>query len=528
MKFSNYASNRWLRRTFIQHRIPSALTQSGFRLGLIVLSSFSVGLAVIVSTYYVNNIKLLIGLIGGIAFVLMTMRWPEFAILFLVALLSGLISTSWLPLLHLGPVSLNISDAILLVLLALVFLRVTTQRGFILFGSPLMLPLFLFIGAFLFSAVYAIVVQGVNANVVLRTIRVLSLWIVFFPTLQLIRDEPALRRFLNGLLIFAALLLIGVLFPNMLEPLLYLEERTAGTGSEIYSDITRVYYAGDMVLYAMIPVTVASLAMIKRGNQSWRIGFLGLLLYWLFRTFFRQYWLTLFVACFLLLWFLSSRQRFRLIKRMAPAIVIGVLLLVMLIVTQPTKVERIVYIMADRLGSLLQNPLKNEGSLQWRAIETRAAMEQIYRHPILGIGLANSYRTPMAGEDDNMYSGWAYKYVENGYVYIAVMMGLIGLMPFLWLCATYIYRVFQTRHEIRDEWLRTIYLGFGAAFLGMIACNLASPTFVIGTRLIFFPVLMAISEIILRLEREKRAQQRNFSTRGDNDRCDSFLIQVGH
>ena len=87
------------------------------------------------------------------------------------------------------------------------------------------------------------------------------------------------------------------------------------------------------------------------------------------------------------------------------------------------------------------------------------------------------------------------------------MMGLVGLLPFLWLCAAYLLRVLRHQHEIRDDGLRAVYLGFGAAFLGMVACNIATPTFVIGTRLVFFPVAMAISEVILRLEREKRLHQ---------------------
>ena len=97
--------------------------------------------------------------------------------------------------------------------------------------------------------------------------------------------------------------------------------------------------------------------------------------------------------------------------------------------------------------------------------------------------------------------------MENGYLWIALMMGLVGLLPFLWLCAAYLLRVFRHQHEIRDDGLRAIYLGFGAAFLGMVACNIATPTFVIGSRLVFFPVAMAISEVILRLEREKRGRQ---------------------
>jgi hypothetical protein len=364
----------------------------------------------------------------------------------------------------------------------------------------------LFIGAFLISAANAILIQGVNFNTVLRTVRVLILWTAFIPTLQLVRDEKALRRLLVGLHIFTGVLLIGVLFPNMFEPLVPVEERVAGTGSAIYSDFTRVYFAGDMVLYAMVSITVASLAMIKKGKQLWRIGLLGLLLFWAYRTFFRQYWLTLFVTSFLLLGFLSNQERTRLLRRAVPAIAAGVLVVTVLVAVQPTRLERVVYVLSDRIGSLLEAPLSREGSLQWRVIESRYALRQISRYPLLGLGLANHYRPPMEGETA-FYGDWASRYVENGYLYIAVFMGLVGLVPFLWLCVAYLLRLFLHQHEVQDDSLRAVYLGFGVSFLGMVACNIASPTFVFGTRLIFFPVAMAITEIILRLEREKGARQ---------------------
>jgi O-antigen ligase len=312
---------------------------------------------------------------------------------------------------------------------------------------------------------------------------------------------------LIGLWVLTGVLLVGVLFPNRFAPLLSVKESALGTGGRTYSGFTRLYYAGDMVLYSMFPITVASLAMIKKGNQLWRIGLLGLLLFWAFRTGFRQYWLTLSTICVLLLGFLSSRERMRLLKRLAPAIGGGLLLLVVLMAAQPARVERIVYVLTDRLGSLLRDPFRREVSLQWRVIETRYALLQISRHPILGLGLANHYRPPMIIESDGTwYSDWTYRYIENGYLYIAVMMGLVGLLPFLWLCAAYLLRVFHHQHEIRDDGLRAIYLGLGAAFLGMAACNVATPTFVDGRRLVFFPVAMAISEAILRIEREKRAR----------------------
>jgi hypothetical protein len=354
--------------------------------------------------------------------------------------------------------------------------------------------------------VNAVLLQGVNVNLVLRTVRVLALWMAFIPTSQLIRDEQALRRLLTGLTVLTGVLLIGILFPNKLGPLLSVEERVVGTGGRTYSGFTRLYYAGDMVLYTMVPVTVASLATTKKGNQLWRVGLLGLLLFWAFRTFFRQYWLTLFVTCAMLMGFLSSQERMRLLKRMAPAIIAGVLVVVLLMATQPARVERVVYVSTDRLGSLLRDPLRREDSLQWRVVETRYALRQIGSHPLLGLGLANHYRPPMEGEAA-LYSDWAFKYIENGYLYIAVFMGMVGLLPFLWLCVAYLLRVVRHQHEIRDDSLRAVYLGFGAAFLGMGACNLATPTFVFGARLVFFPVALAVSEGILRLERKKGLRQ---------------------
>lgn len=493
------------------HRPPAtgAITDGQIRLVLTVLIGVGIGLAVIISTYYAENVKLLIGIIGGIVFVRMTMRWPEFGILCFVALLSGLVSLTWLPILHMGPVSLNICDMMLLLLLGVVFLRATTQPGFKLFGSPLIIPLFLFIGAFLISAVNAVMIHGIGFNEVLRTVRVLILWIAFVPILELVRDEQALRRLLLGLFVLTGILLIGVLFPNRFEPLLYLQERAAGTGSEMYAGLTRYYYSGDMVLYAMIPITIAALAMIKKGNQLWRIGFLCLLLFWLFRTFFRTYWLTLFVICCLLIVFLSSKERIRLLKRVAPAILVGILLLVILTAAQPTLLDRVAYIMTDRLGSLLHDPLKQENSLQWRVIETRYALKQINLHPIFGIGLANSYRPPMENEASSMYGSWSSKYIENGYLYIAVMMGMVGLIPFVWLCAAYLFRVIRHNSEIQDDYLRAVYLGLGIAFLGQVVSNLTSPNFVINARLVFFPIAMGICEVILRLEREKKLANEN-------------------
>jgi len=491
-----------------QQRLLSGLPQMTLKVALVSLSSVGIGLVVIVATHLVDNPKLLVGVLGVIAFVLLTMQWPEFSILCYVALLSGLISLTWLPLLPLGPVSLHISDFMLMLLVGLTALRATSRPGFRLVGSPLLLPLFLFVGAYLLSAVNAILIYGVGPNTVLRTVRVLSEWLIFVPILELVRDEQALRRLLVGLLGLTGILLIGVLFPNKFEPFVPVQVSAAQTGSQLYEGFSRFYYPGDIILYFMIPVTVASLAIVDKGKQIWRVGLLGLLLYWVVKTFFRQYWLTLSCTCALLVVTFSSVERVRLLRRVAPVMIGCMLILIVLIAVNPAWVEDVTYPVVDRVTSLARNPLKRESSLQWRAIETRYALLQIGRHPLLGLGLGNSYRPPMVLESETTdFSDWTGRYVENGYLWIAVMMGLVGLLPFLWLCAAHLLRLIRHYPEIQDDSLRATYLGYGAAFLGMVVCNIATPTFVIGTRLIFFPVAMAISEVILRLEREKGGHQ---------------------
>jgi O-antigen ligase len=323
-----------------------------------------------------------------------------------------------------------------------------------------------------------------------------------------VRDERALRRLLLGLFILTGILMIGVIFPNKFSPFFPVDETGMKTGEIIYSGFTRLYYQGDMIFFTMIPVTLAGLAMDKKKNQIWRIILLGFLVFWAFKSGYRQYWITLPTLCFLLIGLLPSIERLRLIKRLAPVVLICFILIIVVLLVQPNQVERFVYVITNRLGSLLNDPLTRENSLQWRLIETRYALNQFSSHPILGVGLGNRFRPPMVDEFGlTMYDDWTSRFLENGYLWIAVMMGLVGIIPFLWLCVTYPLQVYKHYREIISDELRAVFLGFGLGFLGLAVCNFATPFFVIGGRLIFFPIAMAICEIILRLNGRKLLNQ---------------------
>lgn len=471
---------------------------------LMILSGCVVGLAIVASTYFTNSPKLAVALLGGIGFVLLTIRWPEIGVLGLLGVTNGLVDVGWLPPLRLGPVSLQTPEMILGFLLALTFFRATTRSGVSVFSSPLCLPLLLFFGAVVVSAANAILVSHVPLNDVFRSTRILIQWLIFFPVIGLIRDERTLKRLIAGLWLFAGLLALGAIFPNALSrlhvlPVSVVELDTAG---RTFSGVTRVFLAGEGILRVMILVALASLAATARGRQLWRLGVLGLLLFWLFRSYQRNFWLTAGLSSLLTFVFLANRERTRLLKRTAPAAAVGLLLLAALLVLQPGNLDRQFAASADRLGSMMQDLSRTDASIQWRDMENFYGMRQVSEHPVFGIGIANTYRPPMVVESDTTdFATWSHRFIHNSYLWILVMMGLIGLLPFLWLCVFYVYRSFRYAHTIRDGNFRSVYLGFGAAFVGLMVSNMVAPHFVQSWALVTYPVMMGTSEVIFRLNK---------------------------
>lgn len=490
-----------LRRTYRSPEWPRLAGQGRRRIGELGLSialGGAIGLGVVVSSTYLAKPLLLVGLVAGCIFAVVTIRWPEIGILALVAITGGLIDTDALPFLDLGPVSFHISDLVLFLLLGLVFLRATGRRGFRLFGSPLSAPLLLFFGAVVVSVLNGMFIYGVGLNSLLRMARVLAYWLAFFPTLHLVRDERSLRRLIAGLWTLAAILIVGVVFPGSLSFLHLLPGRTVEltTAGRAIAGVTRFYSVSERLLYVMIPVAIGTLATVNKKHQLWRVGVLAGLLVWLFRSFQRNYWLTTLLGCGVLLFLLSGQERLRLAKRLLPFVMIGLVLLAATQLAQVQPILNLVHVAGDRLASLIEDPFRADPNIRWRLFENQEALQQISRHPLLGIGLRNSYRPLMAGEGGSSILDW---YAHNAYLWITVMMGLLGLIPFAWLSIAYLMRVLRWWRRIPDDEFRGVYVGFGMAFMGMMVSNLVAPNFVQSWSLTIYPVMMGICEGILRV-----------------------------
>ncbi|MBI5931819.1 MAG: O-antigen ligase family protein [Chloroflexi bacterium] len=479
-------------------------------LELVVASGvgFAIAVLVIVSTYYIGNPKVVVGAIGGVFYVFMIRRWPYLGILSVVAITSGTIDREWLPLIPIGPFSAHIPDIMLGLLLLLLILRATTQKDFRFYQTPLDVPMLLFMIALFFSMFYGVIFRDLGPNPVVRVARPLFYWLIFFPITQFITDKKTLRNFLYGLMGLALVLSVGLMFPNRFLPFLPVSSVDLTTAGREFSGVTRIYYGGERYLYMIIPAMLATLILYRKGRWLRFLVLFGAI-FWLYRSYQRNYWATTIVNLMLMIGLLTtfSKTRLKTITRIASAIPILIILGLGVYVAFPAEVGGQVAIYADRLGSIFQTASNEraDSSLEWRSMENYYAKQSIRDHLWLGLGPSGTYRPPFEIEvRANEYPiNW---YVHNSYLWMTVMMGLSGLVPFLWLSLQYILRTLWRWTELRDDEFIGVYIGFGVGYVGMMISNVVAPNFVQSWSLIIYPLAMAVNEVIYRLNKQELEQ----------------------
>lgn len=475
----------------------------------------AIGLVVIISTRFVENWKLVVGVVGGPAFVYLTLRWPEYSVLALVALTNGLINTSWMPLLGVGSASVHIQEIMLALLVGLLIFRSATWRDYRLRNSPLSIPILIFLIVIFLSMFNSFFALGTSIKTLVQRGRNLTLWAAFFPVVHLLRDRAMLGRFIFGLWIITGLLAFGVMlrivYPG-LHPIIFPVEieqlRTAGTQ---FSGVGRVFqYRGGPMLYAMLPVIVGTLAFTPRSQMTKLrylvlVGLLGLVVNWLFRSFQRSMWVSSALVLFLLFLMMTNRDRMRLIQRMFPLMIIMLVGIVIYWRMFPYETEKLWEASFGRIASLASgtNLARTDDSVDWRIIETEHALRSIRKHPLLGIGPGSEYRPPL--EREILWNEYGLRwYIHNAYLWITVLIGFAGLLPFLALSALYLFRTAFYWRSIDDPFLRAVYLGLGLSFLGQMISNNTQPTFFDGPGQSIYPTMMGVSEAIFYITRRGR------------------------
>jgi O-antigen ligase len=436
-----------------------------------------------------------IGLVLLPILLVMLFKAPELLLLAILVYTSGLIPSQFNPYINLGVGHFQVSDLILISLLGVAGFRIITERGFQFRKTPLDWAIILYCLA-VFWGIYTSVTQyGTRFSHTTYEARIMLTYSVFFAVTQLLRKPEQLKRLLIGIftigLILSALLILQV---------------STGFNLPIVSSsyfrgdtLTRAYHPGFYAVFITMMMLVSLMAARKidlRTLALWlAIFMLGLSIT---ISLGRNIVFSTLIAIGMLAILLRESERRRLILSILVIVFIAVSLFGILSALYPSS-ALLAYPRAlmERLLHLVEtDPLSPDETLLWRIEETGYAWQHIAAHPFVGIGLFNPYRPPFF-EGDTLRA-----YIHNGYLWVWLKTGLMGLLPFLFLIFGFVMHGFLGWKKVQDPFLRSITLGASLIIFAMAFSNFVAPVLIEGFNLAFFAVTIGIGESILAMKNE--------------------------
>jgi O-antigen ligase len=435
--------------------------------------------------------------IAALGFFFVLIKIPELGILVIVFITANFIDPERLPLLTLGPISLHITDLILLFLIAIVLVKSLIVPGFHLKLTPLAFPLLWFSLATIISVITASHNPSFDMHWILRKYRPLFYYFIFFAVINLIRKKKQLKVLINGLLLLAVLgslaFLVQTIDPNL--QLIKTKSADLKTAGEVFLGVVRTFSLADKLIYPMLIISFSLLIFRKGLNSRLRILIVAVLAIGLFLTFQRNLWLTLISMIILMVIILSWEYKIRILN----FFLIGLMILIILISIPGTSIINYMDAGLNRITRGLDpQTLAQDDSTQWRVMEMGYAFQSIAQHPLLGVGLGNFYR-PAVTRD--VYTPYTLRYyIHIAYLWVFIDMGLVGFIPFIWLYGLIIFRGFTHWYKVEDPKLRAIALGITLGILGCSISNFFMPNYIQDWALVVYPILFGINELIFQWE----------------------------
>ncbi len=422
---------------------------------------------------------------------------PKIGILALVVLISSIVFEEAIPIISIGIGSLHITDILLLFLFGTMFFKLSSDKTFRFIRTPLDIPLISFYFAVIISAFIAIYVYRIDFNIVMRQFRCLTYYLVFFLITNLIRDWVDVKFIIKGLFTISFAVSIAMILQAILGESIHLmpgRVEATETFGRIYG-ATRILPPGQTLILVMFITCVCCIVfMDKQAVRSRYYYLLPVMGAALILTYNRNYWASIIFSLIIFTLLVSKKYKKRIIAWSLIMFIVTSLVIILFLGIGGKPREFAVSTL-DRVVSLFNGEkLFYSDSLEWRKMENYHATRVILTHPVVGIGLGNSYRSQISGSADKLTD-----YTHNGYLWILWNMGLMGFIPFLWLCAVFLYRGFLNWRYAEDNFLKAAMIGFTLSYTGIMAACLVNPMFSQWFSIIVIGIIMGINEVIIRI-----------------------------
>ena len=351
-------------------------------------------------------------------------------------------------------------------------------------------PLTVFMALVLFSAAYALLWQGVESHWVFAELRDLSAYALFFITAWSLGKPRHLTTILIGLFVIADLTASIIFIQQFLgvsRPLLpamaasywgiWLEGSAGSFGSVRVVPPSHV-----LVYFAMLIAGGLAIFETRRKLRAGLVIQFGLLGLALLLTYTRAQWIATAIALALMAMVLvpmykAQIGRFALLSIPLVLILSGLMGFGLQGLMQGTPVLKL---LSDRATTLLTpDETIDSRSLQWRIFENEEALQSIMQHPLLGVGLGNSYRdlTTLQGEADGWFTNNSLaagevsrftRYVHSSYIWIPVKMGIPAFVIFIWFCAALLVAGWRLMRNLPERQMKGVVLAIVTGFIGLL------------------------------------------------------------
>jgi O-antigen ligase len=465
----------------------SLKSRSVHQIGAALAIGLVLGLAILRVGPYVA-----LGGVIGLTLLVLAFVNPEIVILVILYLATGLVPARFNPDIGLGIGHFLATDLLLIMLLSVVVFRLFTDKAFRFVRTPLDIPFLLFCGAVIIGMATAVLSHGIRFRDATYEARILLYYLIFFAITHHIRTKPQLFRLIHGILLIG-LLAAGVMIAQaILGRSFLLVEAEALQGSQLI----RFYYPAGSAVVVSLMVLTCIMAIGKdpryRLISILAIPLLGLAL---LLTLTRNVLVSIVVGLAVMLIILRRNRLSRLVGNLLVIAGIVITIVALLGITgNEALLSKYVSTFSDRISSMFsERILSSEETLDWRWKEAQPAWTQIVQNPVFGIGFETPYRKAF-------FMGDLFRhFIHNGYLWIWLKTGLLGLIPFLWLSACFLVRGFSHWRDIQDNLLKAVTLGFILAYLATLMSNLVVSSVASNLAAVVFGAMMGVNEVAFTL-----------------------------
>ncbi|HEY3423771.1 MAG TPA: O-antigen ligase family protein [Negativicutes bacterium] len=437
-----------------------------------------------------------LGAIIGLVFLVVVLKKAEIGIIIIVALISSIIFEESLPLIPIGVGSLHITDIIIIALIFNILWKHFMGTTAII-RTPLDIPIIIFYSICIISAFISIKFFGTEYSTVIRTLRLVTYYLIFFIITNYISTFNKLKFLIKGLVVIATIVSIAMLIQSIIgDTILLMPGRIEKSGTFEEFDTLRILPPGQLLLYVMF-ITGICTNIIGNKNRIYKnmsllsVCLLGI---GIILTYNRTYWLSIIMVTILLYFLIKPREK-KYFLFLTSIVLVLILFISTLTIGSHDKISETIHSVTERFSSVFAGKkLISSSSLDYRYIENEFALKKIRSHLLLGNGLGNSYRPNIFGSKDELTS-----YIHNGYYWILLNTGVIGFVFYFWFYVGFIARSYKYYKKLSDSKLRPVMAGFLLSGIGILPMALLNPIFMQWYSVVVLAIIIGMNEVIIKL-----------------------------